>query len=90
MFDEELNRTDSIKGGDGAARDDGQLRSKRSDGNESKIGATGKELVGTESRCGVMELIVFGQCGGERRMLEVPHERSRIEEVDGGYADGME
>ena len=90
MPDEELDRTHAIERGDGAAGDDGELRSKGSDGDESEIGATGEELVGAESRSGVMELVVFGKGGGERRMLEVPHERSRIEEVDCGYTYGME
>jgi hypothetical protein len=29
----------------------------------------------------------LGERGGERRVLEVPHERSGIEEVDGGDAE---
>jgi hypothetical protein len=36
-----------------------------------------------------MQLVALGECGGERRVLEVPHERGRIEKADCGYADGM-
>jgi hypothetical protein len=36
-----------------------------------------------------VELITLSEFVGDRRVLEVPHERSRIEEVDCGYADGM-
>jgi hypothetical protein len=90
MFDEELNGPHTIERSDSAAGDDGELGSERSDGNEAKVGATSKELVGTEGGRSVVELIVLCECGGEWRMLEIPHERSRIEEVDGGYANGIE
>jgi hypothetical protein len=34
-----------------------------------------------------VELVALGEGGGEGRVLEVPHEGSGVEEVDGGYAD---
>jgi len=36
-----------------------------------------------------VKLVALRQCGGEGRMLEVPHERGGIEEADSGYAYGM-
>ena len=33
-----------------------------------------------------MELVAVGERGGERRVVEVPHERRGIEEVDGSDA----
>ena len=90
MFDEELNGPHTIERSDGAAGDDCKLRSKRGDGNEADVGATSEELVGAERRSRVVEGVMFGECGGERRVLEVPHERSRVKEVDGGYANGIE
>jgi hypothetical protein len=33
--------------------------------------------------------VAFGELRRQRRMLEVPHERGGVEEVDGGYTDGM-
>ena len=78
-----MERT-SIERGDGAAGDDGELRRERGDGNQAKVGAGGEELVGAERRLGVVEGVTLGQCGRERGVLEVPHERSGVEEVDGG------
>jgi hypothetical protein len=37
-----------------------------------------------------VQLITLSELVGDRRVLEIPHERRRIEEVDCGYADGME
>jgi hypothetical protein len=34
-----------------------------------------------------VELVALGQAGGERRVLEVPHEGSGIEEVDCCYSE---
>ncbi len=83
-----MERT-SLEGGDGAAGDDGEVGSEGCDGDEAEVGAAGEELVCAEGWLGVVEGVVFGERGGERRVLEVPHEGSGIEEVDGGYADGI-
>ena len=90
MFDDELNGAHAIERSDGAAGDDGELGGERGDGDEAEVGATGEELVGAERGERVVELVVFGEGGGQRRMLEVPHEGSRVEEADGCYANGME
>ena len=37
-----------------------------------------------------MEGVALGEFGGEGRVLEVPHERSGVEEVDGGDAEHVE
>jgi hypothetical protein len=36
-----------------------------------------------------VEFVSFGEAGVERRMLEVPHERRGVEEVDGGDAQAI-
>lgn len=36
-----------------------------------------------------MELVALRERGGKGWVLEVPHQRSGVEKVDGGYADGM-
>ena len=35
-----------------------------------------------------MEAVAGGEGGLEGLMIEVPHEWGRVEEVDGGYAEG--
>jgi hypothetical protein len=86
-FNDELDGTDLVEGGDGATWDDGERGREGSDGDEAEIGAGGEKLVGAERGLGVVEAIAFGECGGEGWVLEVPHEGSRIEEVDGGDAE---
>lgn len=90
VLDDELYGAHAIEGSDGAAGDDGELGSERGDGDESEVGAAGEKLIGAERGECVVELVVFGERCGQRRMLEVPHEGSRVEEADGGYANGME
>jgi hypothetical protein len=36
-----------------------------------------------------VQAVALGQCRGERRVLEVPHERSGVEKINSCYADGM-
>ena len=38
---------------------------------------------------GVVDVVALGERGVARRVLEVPHERCGVEEVDGGDADGI-
>ena len=84
-----MDGADFVEGGDGAAGDDGEVGSEGCDGDEAEVGATAKEFFGAEGWLSVVQGVVFSKCGGERRVFEVPHERSGIEEVDGGYADGI-
>jgi hypothetical protein len=82
-FDDELDGADFIERRYGAAGDDGEIRGERGDGNEAEIGASAEEFVGTERGLRVVEGVAFGESGGEWRVLEVPHERSGVEEVNG-------
>lgn len=86
-FDDHLNGANLVQRGDGAAGDDGELRRKGGDGDETKVGPGGEELVGAERRLGVVEDVAFGERCGEGWVLEVPHEGSGIEEVDRGDAE---
>ena len=84
---DELDGADFVERGDGAARDDGERRRERGDGDEAEVGACGEKLVGAEGRLGVVEGVALGEIAGEGWMFEVPHEGSGIEEVDGGDAE---
>ena len=86
-FYDELDGADFVERGDGAAGNDGELGCERGDGDEAEVGAGGEELVGAERGLGVVEGVALGECGGEGRVLEVPHEGSGVEEVDGGDAE---
>lgn len=90
LADDQLNGTDAIERGDGAAGYDGELGSEGGDGDQAEVGSPGEQLVGAEGWQGVVELIPFGEFRGEWRVLQVPHQRSRIEKADGGDANGME
>ena len=82
-FDDELDGSDFIERRDRAARDDGEIRGERGDRNEAEISTGAEEFVGTERGLRVVEGVAFGEFGGEWRMLEVPHERSGVKEVNG-------
>ena len=84
-----MDGADFVEGGDGAAGNDGEVGSERCDGDEAEIGAAAEELFCAEGWQGVVKGVVFGERCGERRVFEVPHEGRGIEEVDGGYADGI-
>ena len=89
VLDDELDGADFVEGGYGAAGDDGEVGGEGGDGDEAEVGAAGEEFVGAERGLGVVEGVALGECGGEGRVLEVPHERRGVEEVDGGYADAV-
>src|SRR5436309_1696324 len=72
-----------------AATQGREVRGEGGDGDETEVGAAAEELVGTARRQGVVELVALGEGVGEGRVLEVPHEGGGVEEVDGGYADGI-
>ena len=84
---DELDRADAVERGDGAAGDDGEFWRERGDGDQAEIGTTGEKLVGAERRGGGVDLVALGECGGARRVVEVPHERRRVEEADGSDAE---
>ena len=89
MFDDELDGADFVERGDGAAGDDGEVRGEGGDGDEAEVGAGGEEFGGAEGGLGVVEGVALGEFCGEGRVLEVPHERRGVEEVNGGYADAV-
>ena len=89
MFDDEFDGTDAVERRDGAAGDDGEIGCERRDGDQTEVGTVGEEFVGAQGRLCVMDLVALGEGGVAGRVLEVPHERSGIEEVDGGDADGV-
>ena len=78
-----------VDGCDDAVGDDGEIGCERCDGDETKVGAGGEEFIGAERWKCVVELVALGEGGGEGWVFEVPYERSGVEEVDGGDADGM-
>jgi len=73
--------------GDRAAGDDAELRCERGDGDEAQVGAAGEQIGGALRGGGEVELVACGQLCVEGRVVEVPHQRGGIEEVDGGYAE---
>jgi hypothetical protein len=86
-FDDELDGTDFVERGDGAAGDDGEFGREGCDGDEAEVRAGGEEFVCTARWKCVVEGVALDEFGGERRVFEVPHEGSGIEEVDGGDAE---
>jgi hypothetical protein len=88
-LNDELDGADAVRRGDGAAGDDGQFGRERRDRDEPKVGSAGQEFVGAQRRLGVVDVVALGERGVEGRMLEVPHERGGVEEIDGGYAYGI-
>lgn len=78
-----------VERGDGAAGHDSEGRREGGDGNEAEIGAAAEEIFGALRGLGVVKDVALGKPGVAGRVLEVPHERGGIEELDGGDADEM-
>ena len=89
LLNDEMNGANEAERSNRAAGDDGKIGIKRSDWNQTEIGTPAKQLFGAERRQRVVQVVALGQCGGERRVLEVPHERSGVEKLNSSYADGM-
>lgn len=89
-FDDELDGSNTMERGDRAAGDNRQLRGKRGDGDEPKVGAATEEFVRAKRRLRVVEGIALGKIRRQRRVFEIPHQRRWVKEIDGGNADGME
>lgn len=89
LFEDEEDGTDAGERGDDAAGDDGEFRGEGGDGDEAEVGLAVEESLGALRGLDVVEGVAGGEIVREGRVLEVPHEGSRVEEVDGGYADGM-
>lgn len=87
--DDELDGADTVERGDGTAGDNRQLRGKRGDGDEPKVGASTEEFIGAKRRFRVVEGIALGKLPRQRRVFEIPHQRRWVQEIDGGNADGM-
>ena len=86
LLRDELDGADVAERGDGAAGDDEEIRGEGGDGDEAEVGLVGEEFAGALGGLGEVELVAFGEMGGVRGVVEVPHERGGIEEVDCGYA----
>ncbi len=87
VLDEEEDGADVVEGGDGAAGDDGEVWGEGGDGDEAEVGFSGEEMLGAEGGLGVVKGVAGGEFGGQGWVLEVPHERGGVEEVDGGDAE---
>ncbi len=85
-LDDKLNRADFVERPDGASRNDSEFGCQRRDGNEAEVCACGPGVRRRKVKAGCSGGCSVVQAGGERWMLEVPHERSGIEEVDGSDA----
>ncbi len=77
-----------VEGGDGAAGDDAEVWGEGGDGDEAKVGSAFEQVAGAVGGCGEVEVVAGGEGGLEGRVVEVPHERGGVQEVDGGYAEG--
>ena len=86
-LNDELDGADVVERCDGAAGDDGELGCERGDGDEAEVGAVAEQIVGALRGLGVVDLVALGELGVVGRVLEVPHERRGVEEVDGGDAE---
>jgi hypothetical protein len=89
QFNDELDGADAIERGNGTAGDDGEIGREGRDGDEPEVGAAAQQLVGAESGLGVMKAVALGELRRKRWVLEVPHQRCGVKEVDSSYADGM-
>ena len=89
FFYDELDAADLVERGYGAAWHDGEVGGEGGYGDEAEVGAGGEKFGGAEGGLSVVEGVALGQFGGMGRVLEVPHERRGVEEVDGGYADAF-
>ncbi len=77
--------------GDGAAGQDAQagIGGQGGDGDEADVGRAGGQPRRALGGRHAVDLIALGEFGIEGRVLEVPHERRGVEEVDGGDAETM-
>lgn len=87
MTDDEEDGADAVAGGNGAAGDDGERGCVRGDGDEAEVGGTGGEFGGALSWGVGGEGVSGGEIGAVGLVIEGPHERGRIEKVDGGDAE---
>ncbi len=87
--DEEEDGADVMEGGDGAVGEDDEGVSEGSDGDEAEVGLPGEELGGAEGGCGGVDAVAVMEGFGQGWVGEVPHEGCRVEEVDGGNAEGV-
>lgn len=74
-FDDELDGANTVERSDRAAGDNRQLRGKRGDGDEPKVGASTEEFVRAKRRFRVVEGIALGKLRRQRRVFEIPHQR---------------
>src|SRR5450755_1258469 len=63
------------------------LRSERSDGDQPQVSASRQQFVRTSRGKRRVKRIALRKLGCTRRAFEVPHQRSRVEEVDSGDAE---
>ena len=59
----------------------------RGHGNQADIGLARGQLRSAARRCGVADLVELTQVAALGFVFEVPHQRSRIEEVDSRHTD---
>src|SRR6185437_972690 len=86
-LDDELDGADAVERGDGAARHNGEFWRERGDWDQAEVGTPGEHLVGAECGGGGVDLVALDEGRSARRVVEVPHERRRIEEADGSDAE---
>jgi len=79
---------DALFGSDGASGKDAQRRvcGQRGDGDQADVGLAGSQAVGALGGQHAVDTVAAGELGLKRRVLEIPHQRRGIEEVDGGDA----
>ncbi len=83
VADDEEDGADAVAGGDGASGDDGERRGVGGDGDESQVGFAGGQFGGAFGRGVGGEGVAGGEIGAVRLVVEGPHERGGIEEVNG-------
>jgi hypothetical protein len=86
---DEEQGADAALGSDGAAGEDaeGGVGGEGGDGDEADVGLSGGKAGSAVGWGGAIYLVAAGEDGVERWVLEVPHEGSRVEKVDGGDAE---
>jgi len=85
---DEEQRANAGLGGDGAAGKDAKAGSggEGGGGDQANIGGSAGQASGAFGGGHSVDLIAEGERGAEGGVLEVPHEGSGVEKVDGGYA----
>ena len=83
---DELDGADVMEAGDGAAGYDAESGGESGDGDETEISGAGVEIARALRGSGEVDIVALSEGGGERRVVEVPHEGCGIEEVDCRYA----